>query len=388
MRGGSSMFNSKYPALLGFALAAIVAAMLVACNALNPDAGSPATPTPAPADAIAAYCAPGSATGPSCENRDVSHLALFLPLGAGHGHGYDLPAVEQLLEMGLHGAGASPTHIVVWGATQADTVRCAWRPLAMTTAQREESIRPWLGYPADEPLPPAETVAADFNSFVALLAPQYEDAMRANFNHLAYGGVFTDGRDLACYADFAVQYLLGEGPPVITIAYALPTKTRSYDLYQKAHAAGRYGAEPLLTAAEYDAQNLETLNSTRHQLSEVLHNRGSLIFLTPMAAHYSIAIESWQAIAQWDLQRDGDSVYAIRYGAGPVDTDKSVPMDTMLARIAQAARNDAYAGQRIPTIAGLNDYYREIGAYGNIAAPGQPEVLFTPELPPPPQAPE
>lgn len=66
------------------------------------------------------------------------------------------------------------------------------------------------------------------------------------------------------------------------------------------------------------------------------------------------------------------------------DTDYSVPLDIMRARITKAVNSDAHAGRRIATIAGLNAYYRDRGAYGNIAAPGQPAVMFTPDLPPAP----
>lgn len=358
---------------------------------LGPVPTRPKTPVPdlltvsafiGPDNALVALCAPDSEQHPSCEPREVSKFTLFRPQFSGAMYEYAIPDLEKVMKMGLDGSGASPTHVVVATDILSDTVRCAWRPFAMTTGQREEAIRAWLGYPENEPVPPTTTVASDFNAIVELLTPQVQDAMRANFNHFAYGGVFEQGPVLTCYADFTTTYLLGDGPPVITVAYDHLAKTRSYNLYQKAHAAGRYGTAALMTRSEYDAQDQATLNAAKQQLTDALNNRSSIIFLAPMGAHYSIAIEAWQAIAQWDLQRVGDAVNAVRYGAGPGDTDYSVPLDTMRSRITAAASSDAHAGKRIANITGLNDYYRDIGAYGNIAAPGQPEVIFTPELPP------
>lgn len=399
---------------ISFALAAIIFAVLIACNfpGQNPEpavtgsskaaafatkspqtaqiSGTPELPingdnalTPILMEGLVTPCTSQSGLT-SCEPRNISGINIFQPNIAGAMFGYELPTIEQILERGLGATGASPTHIIVTASTLPDTVRCNWRNLAMTANQRADAIRVWLDYPEDEPLPTAATIAADFNAFVDLLAPQFQDSMRANFMHLSYGGVFTEGLTLTCYADFAVTYFLGDGPRVITIAYDHLAKTRSYNLYQKAHAAGRYGADALLTAAEYAARDQAVLDAARQQLSNAFTNRGSLIFLAPMAAHYSIAVEAWQAIAQWDLQRQGDTTYAVRYGAGPGDTDYSVPLDIMRARITKAVNSDAHAGRRIATIAGLNAYYRDRGAYGNIAAPGQPAVMFTPALPPAP----
>ena len=327
-------------------------------------------------------CSHRNDVGISCEARNVSYLTLFRPEFAKAMFEYELPTVEQLMESGWNNAGASPTYVIAQTSTIPETVRCNWHSLAMATTQREGIVRAWLNYTENEPLPDPTTISNDFNELVNLLDPRYRDSIRANFNHLAYGGVFDEGPVLACYADFTATYLLGNGPPVITVAYDHLAKTRSYDLYQKAHAAGRYGTATLMTKAEYDAQEQATLNAAKQQLTDALNNRSSIIFLAPMGAHYSIAIEAWQAIAQWDLQRDGDTVNAVRYGAGPGDTDYSVPLDTMRSRITAAANSDAHAGKRIANITGLNDYYHDIGAYGNIAAPGQPEVIFTPELPP------
>ena len=52
--------------------------------------------------------------------------------GGGHS------TVEELLAAGLHLAGASPVHLAIRGTAGAATVRCAWRGIARTAAQRED----------------------------------------------------------------------------------------------------------------------------------------------------------------------------------------------------------------------------------------------------------
>ena len=50
-------------------------------------------------------------------------------------------APEASLELGLRGAGASPAHIAIIGASVANSVHCDWHSSAMTNQQREDSLR-------------------------------------------------------------------------------------------------------------------------------------------------------------------------------------------------------------------------------------------------------
>ena len=49
--------------------------------------------------------------------------------------------VEDVLEQGLHLAGASPLHQAFRGTASVGSVRCEWRGVARTLAQRESAIR-------------------------------------------------------------------------------------------------------------------------------------------------------------------------------------------------------------------------------------------------------
>ena len=72
--------------------------------------------------------------GGSCDVRNVSGFAPFAPL-AGSGAALELPpagSVEEVLEEGLHLAGASPVHLAVRGTADEGSLRCEWRGVART----------------------------------------------------------------------------------------------------------------------------------------------------------------------------------------------------------------------------------------------------------------
>ena len=75
--------------------------------------------------------------------------------GAASGGDVDAASVQEVLEQGLRLAGASPVHIAFRGTAAEDSVRCEWRGIARTPAQREEAIRFWLDLDEDDPLPSA-----------------------------------------------------------------------------------------------------------------------------------------------------------------------------------------------------------------------------------------
>ena len=124
--------------------------------------------------------------------------------------------VEELLDEGLHRAGASPVHLAIRGTPAADSVRCAWRGITRTAQQREDAIRFWLRLGADATIPETARVEAVFMAVLETLDPEYRETAKANFLVIARGGLSMDYLFLTCLADYAVTgFLLGTGttPP-------------------------------------------------------------------------------------------------------------------------------------------------------------------------------
>ena len=102
-----------------------------------------------------------------------------------------------------------------------------------------------------------------------------------------------------------------------------------------------------------------------------------------MGAHNAIAVEAWQAVEQWDLQTDDDDVVqAVRYGAPAGDPEHTQTLANLKTRITTAAASDDFADDRIANVSGLTQYYRDIGAYGDITPGDGSTVTFTPAQPP------
>ena len=164
-----------------------------------------------------------------------------------------MPTVEDLLEKGLHLAGASPVHIVAEGSGQNSSLRCDWRGSARTASQREASLRFWLGKDDDDALPTASQAETEFMSYINQTAARNRPFVKAMFLPIARGGVSEEILTLTCYADYTTsQYALGAGPTQMTVAYDVIDEVRSYDLYSRAHAAGEFGSERLMTEATYE----------------------------------------------------------------------------------------------------------------------------------------
>ena len=102
-----------------------------------------------------------------------------------------------------------------------------------------------------------------------------------------------------------------------------------------------------------------------------------------MGAHNAIAVEAWQVVAQWDLQvaEDG-TLNAVRYGTPEYDAEYTQPYAGLVSRVATSTASDAFAGQRISSADGLEQYYRDIGAYGDISPDDGSTATFTPAQPP------
>lgn len=346
--------------------------------------------TDAPPPILTEITPPCAGKDNACRQRNASRFDMFYPDVGGAMFEYTLPTTEEIIERGLHAAGASPVHLAVRGATRDGSVRCAWRTVARTPKQREEAVRFWLGIPTATPLPSPSELESTFNSYINRMDPKVREEMRTNFKPLAFGGVSNDALFLTCYVDYDVhEYLLGNGSNILTVAYDNISQSTSYALYKRSHAVGKYDGATLLTEQGYAAQNAAAVSAAEGKFRGILDDQESVVFLAPMGAHNAIAIEAWQAVAQWDLQTiDGVST-AVRYGADEQDAEYSQPLSAFKRRIAAAAAGDAFAGKRIANVAGLTGYYRGIGAYGNIGpfssgASGAAAASFTPSQPPPP----
>ena len=157
--------------------------------------------------------------------RDVSAIDLFSER-PGNNVAFSIgPAatVEEVLEKGLRLAGASPVHLAFRGTAAAESVRCGWRGIARTTAQREEAIRYWLGLDEDDDVPDASYLEVLFTATVNAVAPEFQETARSNFMAIVQGGLSTEYMFLTCHVDYAPsEYLLGSGPlspSVLSVAY-------------------------------------------------------------------------------------------------------------------------------------------------------------------------
>ena len=224
-------------------------------------------------------------------------------------------------------------------------------------------------------------------SYLGGVAPQYLDYVKASFLPLARGGLSSDLLTLACYADYTViEYLLGAGPlspNKLSVAYDRLGQVSSYELYRREHDVGRFGSEPPISAGEYQAYMDTQVMEVEELLREMIGGRESVVFLAPMGAHGNVAIEAWQAVGQWDLQTAEDgTVNAVRYGAYEGDPEQTQTLANLKSRITTASTTDTFADDRIDNASGLTQYYRDIGAYGDITPDDGSTATFTPGQPP------
>ena len=350
-------------------------------------------------------CANGDLPGPSEPlppmKKDIGEPALragsrFLPdlfaspldRNSAYSGGENTSTVEDTLEMGLQLAGASPVHLAIRGIAQPDSVRCKWRDVARTSEQREQAIRFWLDLDADDKLPSPTETESLLLSATEHANPVYPATVRANLRSLARGGTSTEYQFLVCYIDFTVsEYLLGTGltgVTTLTVAYDRVSEERSYDLYRLAHTAGEFGNQELFTEAEYQVYLDQVVSDAELTFGLIVGDWESVVFLAPMGAHSAIAVEAWQAVAQWDLQtEEGGVVNAVRYGASQSDPEYTQTLANLKSRITVAAASDAFTGKRIASADGLTQYYKDIGAYDDIAPADGSTDTFTPAQPPP-----
>ena len=338
--------------------------------------GGGATSDPACSDDVA---------GESCSSRDVSSFNPFSRSSSGVAFSQEeTPTVEEVLEKGLRSAGASPVHLAVRGTASVDSVRCDWRGIARTPGQREDAIRYWLGLGAEEAIPSDTLVEGLFTITLDTLVPQFLETAKSNFLSIAKGGLTTEYLYLACYADYnASEYLLGAGPTTLTLAYDRMGEAHSYELYKIEHDAGSFGDDEVMSEGEYEAHLDEIVRDAEDTLEEMIGDRESVVMLAPMGAHNAIAVEAWQVVAQWDLQTDDEGVVqAVRYGAPENDPEYTQTLANLKTRITTAAVSDAFADDRLGNADELDDYYNDIGAYGDITPDDGSTATFTPSQPP------
>ncbi len=369
------------------------------------------TPTVQPVSASAtasvtqnAYPAPTST--PIATPTAVSNIAQRPPLDVGafdlfsvdlsaaaHSGDVDVATVEEVLELGLRLAGASPTHIAFRGTADADSIRCDWRGIARTMAQREDAIRFWLDLDEDDPLLPPGEVARRFTDELERINAVYPATVKSNFHAIAMGGLSEEYLFLTCYIDYTVaEYLLGSGSTTSkqTVAYDRMGEARSYDLYVGSHEEGEFSEDRFMSEAEYEEYLDFLVSDMELVFATIMENSEAIVFLAPMGAHNAIAVEAWQAVAQWDVQRaDDGTINAVRYGASQGDPDRTQTLANLKTRVTNATAppddDDASATStpsRIPSLGGLTAYYRSIGAYGDITPNATSTDTFTPAQPP------
>ena len=330
-------------------------------------------------------CVDNEESDKPCEPRDVSEFGLF-----SDSLGYSTAgtaSVEDVLEEGLDLSGISPVHLAFRGTAQSDTVRCGWRGVARTLEQREKSIRYWLGMDEDEALPSPAEVERRVIDYVNRMDPRAQAVMEANLEELAWGGLTPKTMFLTCFVDYTLsEYSLGPTevtPATLTVAYDKLAEVASYDLYKRSHEGGRYGNEPLTPPGQFEANMAQVLVALESVLIHIVGGRESVVFLAPMGAYHTIAFEAWQVLEQWDLQTDeNDVVHAVRYGVLEDDPEYTQTLANLKSRITTAAASDAHADDRIANASGLTQYYRDIGAYGDITPGDGSTDTFTPAQPP------
>ncbi len=295
--------------------------------------------------------------------------------------------VEALLADGLHLAGASPVHLAIRGTPTASSVRCEWRGIARTAAQREDAIRFWLRLGADATIPDTAYLETLFSVVLDTLAADFRETAKANFRAIARGGESMEYLFLTCFADYAVTgFLLGSGttPTSVTVAYDRRGEAAAYELYVREHEAGTFGTSPRQTRGAYEAGLQAQVVAAEAALSAEIGGREAVVFLAPMGAHNAIGFEAWQAVASWAVVTDDAGVVqAIRDDTPAGDPEHTQTLANLSSRVTTAAAADGQAANRATTVGGLQPYYRDtLKAYADITPGDGQTTTFTPAQPP------
>ena len=275
-------------------------------------------------------------------------------------------------------------HLAIRGTAAADSVRCAWRGVARTAAQRTEAIRFWLRLNATETIPSVATLETLFAVVLDALDPDFRETAKANFLAIARGGESREYLFLTCFADYAVtNFLLGSGTTPATVAYDRMDEAASYDLYGREHEAGTYGNAALQTRGAYEAGLQAQVVAAETALSAEIGGREAVVFLAPMGAHYAIGFEAWQAVAQWAVVTDDNNVVqAVRDDTPEADPEHTQTLANLSSRITTGAASDGQTTNRATRVDQLQQEYRDLGAYADITPGDGQTTTFTPAQPP------
>ena len=297
-----------------------------------------------------------------------------------------IATVEELLAEGLHRAGASPVHLAIRGTPAAGSVRCDWRGIARTAAQREDAIRFWLGLGSTEAIPTPSYLEVLFTAVWDTLGPDFRETAKANFLAIVRGGESREYLFLTCFADYAVtNFLLGTGttPSTVTVAYDRRGEAASYDLYVREHEAGTYGTDALQTRGAHEAGLQARVVAAEKALSAEIGGREAVVFLAPMGAHHAIGFEAWQAVASWAVVTDDNNVVqAIRDDTPAGDPEHTQTLANLSSRITTGAAADGQSATRATRVEQLQQEYRDLGAYADITPGDGQTTTFTPAQPP------
>ena len=330
----------------------------------------------------------------SCEPRDVSGVPAGTSARAA-ASGYsppEVPTLEETLEKPSRWADGH-VDIVLRGTARPETFRCEWHGYALTNAEREAWLRGYLNLPATDPLPPRSEIESGMERRFAPLWEYWPPDAIAKQKAYIYGGLVEDiDLRIHCSADYHVhEYVLGDGPSVVTVVYYPALLYKAYPMYQQLQRFHRelsgaaYGEE--YTAAEYRAELDRVAREAVSLLTPLFANRETILFLTPLAdaqLYRTIAVEGWSALPAYDLQMAEDgTVNAVAYGVPDGDPEQTQTLSNLKSRVTTAAASDAAAGERIANITGLTQYYRDIGAYEDITPYDDEDNPFTPAQPPP-----
>lgn len=285
--------------------------------------------------------------------------------------------------------------IVLRGTAGPETFRCEWHGYVLTNAEREAWLRSYLNLESTDLLPSQSEIESGVQRrFASLWEHWPPDAIAEQRAHI-YGGLVDDiDLRIHCSADYRVhEYILGDGPGVVTVVYYATLKYKSYSMYQQMQRhylerAGRaYGEE--YTEVEYRAELADVAQEAVTLLTPVLGSRETVLLLAPVAAAVldrSIAVEGWGVVGMYDVQMAEDgTINAVAYGVPDGDAEYTQTLTNLKSRVTTAAASDAFAGERIANISGLTQYYRDIGAYEDITPYDGIDNPFTPALPPPVQ---
>ena len=329
-----------------------------------------------------------------CSSRGVSETPFFDAGAGAAGVPVEFPSTEELLDRGWHGLNRSPTHIAIRGTIAEGSIRCHGPGRAQTLAQREETLRFWLNIADGDPLPGLETMREKLSVERAGVPIRFQEYAYSGIEAAMIGGLFADRARIVCYAELATaDYLVGEGPQQITVGYHLLDEIYSHELYTRISDDRVNPSTPRMSRGEFESFVRAKLHGYETAISEFLAGREAVIFLAPMGLHDTIAVEAWQAVAQWDLQTNTfeddmgnqmSATFAVRYDVPDGHPESRQQYSEFETRIEDHLSDSELS--RIANISGLEAYYREIGAYGDITPDDGSTATFTPAQPPAPYA--